>query len=72
MSEHAFLTIISVGVTVLIALATTAIVSLRNWKKEFKAANDKEHAELWDRVNHHAHNGGGAVVIPTPGIGAKP
>lgn len=27
-------------------------------------AIDKENAELWDRINHHQHNGGGKVVIP--------
>ena len=25
---------------------------------------DKEANELWDRINHHTHNGGGKVVIP--------
>jgi hypothetical protein len=71
MSEHVLPVFISAAVTVLIALVTTLLLSLRNWKKEFKAANDKEHAELWERVNHHSHNGGGRVVIPTPGIGTK-
>lgn len=25
---------------------------------------DNEANELWERVNHHQHNGGGRVVIP--------
>jgi hypothetical protein len=25
---------------------------------------DKEANELWERINHHQHNGGGRVVIP--------
>ena len=75
MTEHALLTVLSVGVTIAIALISILIVSLRNWKKEIKASitelkedNEKEHEEIWERVNHHWHNGGGNVVIPTTGI----
>lgn len=25
---------------------------------------DKGNTELWERINHHQHNGGGRVVIP--------
>lgn len=35
--------------------------------KEICDANTQEHEELWARCNHHWHNGGGNVVIPTPG-----
>lgn len=28
------------------------------------AAQEKENKEIWERVNHHQHNGGGRVVIP--------
>ena len=55
MTEHALLTVLSVGVTIAIALITILIVSLRNWKKEFKEGNDKEHGEIWERVNNHGH-----------------
>lgn len=27
-------------------------------------AMEKENVELWERINHHTHNGGGRVVIP--------
>jgi len=44
---------------------------LRNIKKEFREYVDKicsdnkeEHKEIWERVNHHQHNGNGRVVIP--------
>lgn len=30
--------------------------------------NRADHVEIWERVNHHGHNGGGSVVIPTPGL----
>lgn len=33
--------------------------------KDVDAKNDKDHDDIWDRVNHHWHNGGGNVVIPT-------
>ena len=26
--------------------------------------NKEEHQEMWERINHHAHNGYGRVVIP--------
>ena len=26
--------------------------------------NKEEHQEIWERVNHHLHNGNGRVVIP--------
>ena len=26
--------------------------------------NKEEHQEMWERINHHAHNGNGSVVIP--------
>jgi hypothetical protein len=25
--------------------------------------NDKEHLDIWQRVNHHKHNGSGSVII---------
>jgi hypothetical protein len=72
MSEHALLAIISILVTIAIALLTILLTSLRTWKREIKAtidkvceSNEKDHGELWERVNHHWHNGGGNVVIPT-------
>lgn len=48
-------------------------------RNEFKEDIDKtcnenkaEHIDLWDRVNHHWHNGGGNVVIPGPSGGKRP
>ena len=74
MSEHAWLAVLSVLVTIAIALLTALLVALARFKKDMKEkvaeickANDGEHKEIWDRVNHHWHNGGGCVVIPTPG-----
>lgn len=63
MSEHALLTVITILATIGCALLSILVVSMRN----FKIDNKKEHEEIWDRVNHHWHNGGGNVVIPTPG-----
>jgi hypothetical protein len=38
-------------------------VDKEDCSKVHKAA-EKENGELWDRINHHTHNGGGKVVIP--------
>ena len=74
MSEHALLGVLSILVTIAIALLTALLVSLARFKKDMKErvkeickTNEEDHKELWDRVNHHWHNGGGNVVIPTPG-----
>jgi len=74
-AEHAMMTFISILVTIAIGLLAILIVSLRNWKIEITGKidkvcddNEKDHNEIWDRVNHHWHNGGGNVVIPTAGI----
>jgi len=63
MSEHALLTVITILATIGCALLSILVVSMRN----FKVDNEKKHEEIWERVNHHWHNGGGNVVIPTPG-----
>ena len=56
---------------VAIPLLIVVIAYLRNIKKEFKEyidkicmANEKDHHEIWERMNHHLHNGNGRVVIP--------
>ncbi len=74
MSEQAWMCVLSILVAAAVALLTTLIVSLRVWKKEireniaqFCKDNKEEHQDIWDRVNHHWHNGGGNVVIPNPG-----
>lgn len=64
MSEHALLTVITILATIACALLSILVVSMRN----FKIDNEKKHDEIWERVNHHCHNGGGNVVIPTPGL----
>lgn len=53
--EHFMLTVIAILVTIAVGILSVAAVSLRNWKKEFKEDNDKEHGEIWDRVNKHGH-----------------
>ncbi len=86
MSEHVWMAILSALVAITVFLLGTLIVSLRNFKLEFKtqfqeycgkhdedhkaldAKNEKDHEEIWERVNHHWHNGGGNVVIPTAGM----
>ena len=72
MSEHVMLSILSVLVTITIGLVTLLIGFMRSGKNELLAKidkmcmeNEKEHNEMWERVNHHFHNGGGNVVIPT-------
>jgi len=47
------------------------IAYLRNIKKELREhidkicmTNERDHQEIWERVNHHLHNGSGRVVIP--------
>jgi len=74
MSEHALLAVLSVLVTIACALLTALLVSMARFKKGFEVQVDKicaqnkdEHKDIWERVNHHWHNGGGNVVIPTPG-----
>jgi len=64
MSEHALLTIITILASIGCSLLSILVVSMRN----FKVDNEKQHGEIWERVNHHRHNGGGNVVIPTPGM----
>ena len=56
---------------VAIPLLIIVIAYLRNIKKELKehvdkicTANERDHQEIWERVNHHLHNGNGRVVIP--------
>lgn len=61
MADHTWYAILSVLVTIACCLLGVLIVSLRIWKKGI----EKVHEDLWDRVNHHYHNGGGNVVIPT-------
>lgn len=75
MFYHALLAFLSILVTIACCLLGILIISLRNWKKdikediaEFCASNKEAHEEIWQRVNHHWHNGGGNVVIPTPGL----
>ena len=72
MTEHVMLSILSVLVTITIGLVTLLIGFMRSGKNELLAKidkmcmeNEKEHNEMWERVNHHFHNGGGNVVIPT-------
>lgn len=72
MNEHSLLTFISVLTTVAVGLLTILVTALRSWKKaimeqvrEVCAMNQREHEEIWERVNHHLHNGDGNVVIPT-------
>ena len=72
MSEHTLMTLLSILTTIACCLLTILIVSLRIWKKDIKkeiaqfcVKNAEEHEEIWGRVNHHYHNGGGNVVIPT-------
>jgi hypothetical protein len=61
MTEHALLAFLSILTTIACCLLGILIVSLRSFKKEMKDGLN----EVWDRVNHHYHNGGGNVVIPT-------
>ncbi len=56
---------------VAIPLLIVVIAYLRNIKKELKehvdkicTTNERDHQEIWERVNHHLHNGNGRVVIP--------
>lgn len=72
MTENVMLTVLSVLVTITIGLVTLLIGFMRSGKNELLAKidkmcmeNEKEHNEMWERVNHHFHNGGGNVVIPT-------
>ncbi len=72
MTEHVMLTVLSVLVTITIGLVTLLIGFMRSGKNELLAKidkmcmdNEKDHSEMWDRINHHVHNGGGNVVIPT-------
>ena len=72
MTDQGWLVVLSVLVTIACALLTTLIISLAAWKKGIKEQIEKyckenkdEHDDLWIRVNHHFHNGGGNVVIPT-------
>jgi len=71
MAEHTMLTVLSVLVTITIGLVTLLIGFMRSGKNELLEKidkmcmeNEKDHNEMWDRVNHHFHNGGGNVVIP--------
>lgn len=72
MTENVMLTVLSVLVTITIGLVTLLIGFMRSGKNELLAKidrmcldNEKDHNEMWDRVNHHFHNGSGNVVIPT-------
>ena len=54
---------------VAIPLLIVVIAYLRNIKKELKEhvdkicmTNERDHQEIWERVNHHLHNGNGRVV----------
>ena len=74
MTEHAWLAVLSILVTIACALLSALLISMARFKKDMKdrvaevcTKNEKDHGEIWDRVNHHWHNGGGNVVIPTPG-----
>ncbi len=50
-------------ITVLCTLMTVGVsltlILLFNWRREIK----KETDSIWNRVNHHTHNGEGRVVI---------
>jgi len=72
MTEHVMLTVLSVLVTITIGLVTLLIGFMLSGKNELLTKidkmcldNEKDHNEMWDRVNHNFHNGGGNVVIPT-------
>jgi hypothetical protein len=72
MTEHSMLTLLSILVTINIGLMSLLIGLFKMSKKEMLdmmksicEVNEKEHNDMWDRVNHHYHNGGGNVVIPT-------
>jgi hypothetical protein len=74
MSDPHWMTLLSILTTIVCCLLGILIVSLRMWKKEIRGEilayckeNEKIHDDLWTRVNHHYHNGGGNVVIPTTG-----
>ena len=72
MTENMMLTLLTVLVTITMGLVALLIGLLRSSKKELIGRidqictdNKEDHNEMWDRVNHHFHNGGGNVVIPT-------
>jgi len=37
---------------------------LKTYVDKICSDNKEEHQEMWERINHHAHNGNGRVVIP--------
>lgn len=41
--------------------------SVKEEINKFCVQNDRSHENLWDRLNHHEHDGEGNVVIPKSG-----
>jgi len=37
---------------------------LKTYVDKICMTNERDHQEIWERVNHHLHNGNGRVVIP--------
>lgn len=81
MSEHFWLTVISILCTSTLIGLGILINMLFSWRRDFKGdlskmenglneriavlcdEKEKEHGEMWKRINHHAHNDGGRVII---------
>lgn len=69
-SESFWFAVISALITVNLGVHGIFIKLLLGWRAALReevericAENSKEHDNIWNRVYHHTHNGGGRVII---------
>ncbi len=62
-TDHIVIAVVGLGVGILQGVVILMIKQLIKQIDKVCEDNDKDHSELWQRVNHHSHTDKGKVVV---------